>query len=96
MDTLARGEMVEKELDAVLSRKQKIAALERDAEELLRSSATAVPERLRELGPEERQRVYRLLKVRAKARCVGGLELSGVLGAPSLCVASSQPHENGG
>lgn len=80
----------------MLGRKEKIAVLERDAEELLESYAKAMPERLRELGPEERHRVYSLLRVRAKARCDGGLELSGVLGASSLCVTTSQLHCCGG
>jgi hypothetical protein len=87
-------EQARSELEAVLRRKEKIAALERDAEELLESYAEAVPERLRELGPEERRRVYGLLRVRAKARCDGGLQVSGVLGAAlgdsPLCVTTSQ------
>jgi hypothetical protein len=87
-------EQARSELDAVLRRKEKIATLERDAEELLETYAEAVPERLRELGPDERRRVYVLL--RAKARCDGGLEVSGVLGAAlgdsSPCVSTSQFH----
>jgi hypothetical protein len=68
-------EQARSELDAVLRRK-KIAALERNAEELLET--------------------YALLRVRAKARCDGGLEVSGVLGAAlgdsSPCVTTSQFH----
>ena len=42
----------------MLRRREKIAALERATEDVLESYAEAAPERLRELGPEERNRVY--------------------------------------
>ena len=42
----------------MLRRREKMAALSRAAEDLPESYAEAVPERLCELGPEERNRVY--------------------------------------
>ena len=52
-----------------------------------------MPEYIRGLEPQERRRVYQLVKVTAVARCDGGIELSGFLGgAASPCVTPSQFH----
>ena len=55
------------ELEAASYRKEKIAALEADAESLLATYATAIPEHIQSLNAEERHRVYELLDLRATA-----------------------------
>ena len=54
------------ELQAILQRKEKIATLERDAEFILDSYSSIVPGRMESLGPEERHRIYKLLKSAAR------------------------------
>jgi hypothetical protein len=83
---------VKAELEAAFYRKEKIAALEADAENLLDTYATAVPERIQDLNAEERHRVYELLDLRAIARCDGTVELTAPLGRIGLCVNQTQLH----
>jgi hypothetical protein len=64
------------ELEAASYREERIAALEADAESLLNTYATAVPEDIQRLDPEGRHRIYELLDLRAVARCDGTVELS--------------------
>ena len=53
--------------------------LERDKNALLESYAGMAPEALDILTPEERHRVYRMLRLRVMAHVDGTLELSGAL-----------------
>jgi site-specific DNA recombinase len=80
------------ELEAASYRKEKIAALEADAESLLATYATAIPEHIQSLNAEERHRVYELLDLRAVARCDGTVELTAPLGRIGLCVNQTQLH----
>jgi site-specific DNA recombinase len=80
------------ELEATSYRKEKIAALEADAESLLATYATVIPERIQSLSAEERHRVYELLDLRAVARCDGTVELTAPLGRIGACVNQTQLH----
>ena len=53
--------------------------MERDKDAILDSYAGMAPEALETLMPEERHRVYRMLRIRAVAHVDGTLEISGAL-----------------
>jgi hypothetical protein len=55
--------------------------LEQDKDALLRSYVSMVPGALGASIPEERRRVYAMLRLRAVARPNGALEIGGALGA---------------
>ena len=80
------------ELEAAPSRKEKIAALEADAESLLATYATAIPERIQRLNAEAHHRVYELLDLRAVACGDGSVDLTAPLGRIGLCVNQRQLH----
>ena len=54
--------------------------LERDKEELLNYYAGMAPETLEDLSPEERHRLYRMLRLKVVANPNRSLEVSGALG----------------
>ena len=72
-------EIAEEALDALKLQRSKLEALERDAEALLTSYAGMIPERLDELHPEERQRIYKMLRLKVSIYADGCTKLSGVL-----------------
>jgi hypothetical protein len=51
--------------------------LERDKDALLESLVATTPEALDELAPEERHRIYKLMKLKASALIDGGIEVNG-------------------
>jgi hypothetical protein len=57
----------EQELDSLRSRQDRIAELERDSDALIEQLVGLVPNELESLGPEERHRVYKLLRLQAIA-----------------------------
>lgn len=57
-------EAAEEALEALKLKRDRFEALERDDEALLTSYAGMVPEKLGDLFPEERQRVYRMLRLK--------------------------------
>src|SRR3712207_5505101 len=67
------------ELDAIRQRCKRLEELERDRDTLLESYAGAVPEALENLEPEERHRVYEMLRLRVVAHIDGTLEARGIL-----------------
>jgi hypothetical protein len=69
----------QRELAVLTSRKDKVEQLERDAEVLLSSYAEAVPEVLEALNGEERQQVYRMLRLKVRAHTDGITTVSGAL-----------------
>ncbi len=73
-------EEAERELASLQSRQDAIANLERDRDSLMDHYATLVPEALDELSAEERQRVYRILRIGVAVRGNSDLEVSGVFG----------------
>jgi chromosome segregation ATPase len=68
------------ELDAVASRRERVAAIEKDAKAVLRDYAGLMPEALGALAPEERHRVYKMLRLKVLAYPDGSGELNGVFG----------------
>ena len=61
-------------------RTEHLRTLERDREALLQNYAEMMPEALGTLQPEERHRVYNMLRLRTVAFPDGTLEVSGALG----------------
>ena len=80
---LSRGTLLE-ELEGARARRERIGALERDRDALLESCAGAAPESLEHLVPEERNRVYRLLRLGVLVGPDGDLTVSGAPGTASL------------
>ena len=70
----------EKELALVVNKRERLEAMERDADLLLESYATLAPEALDALSPEERRKVYVILKLTVEAVADGGLKISGAFG----------------
>jgi hypothetical protein len=81
--------VAERELRAVRDRAERVAQLELDKETLLASFAGELPAALDDLAPEERQRVYRMLRLRVDAAAGGSLDVSGVFGG-DLGVCTSE------
>jgi len=67
------------ELDAIRQRYERLKELERDRDTLMESYAGAVPEALESLEPEERHRVYEMLRLKVVAHPDGTLEVRGIL-----------------
>jgi hypothetical protein len=67
------------ELDAIRQRCERLKELERDKDTLLESYAGAVSGALESLEPEERHRVYEMLRLRVVAHLDGTLEAHGIL-----------------
>jgi hypothetical protein len=70
-------EGAEEALEALKLKRGKLEALERDAETLLASYADMVPEGLDALSAEERQRVYKMMRLKIYTYANGGTELNG-------------------
>jgi hypothetical protein len=68
-----------KELEALKNRQERLEALERDRDTLLRTYAGLVPEALDALSPEERHRVYKMLRLKVVTKPDRGLEVTGEL-----------------
>ena len=66
-----------RELDALLSRRERLEELEQDKDVLLESYAQMTPEALDALTPNERHRVYGMLGLGATITMDGTLEVSG-------------------
>jgi hypothetical protein len=88
-------------LEAIERRRERIQHLEKNAEEVIRFYAEALPEDLRTLGPEDRREVYRMLRLRIEAYPDGALLASGALDGEqpvftsettSLCCGRSTPR----
>jgi len=73
-----------KELAALEGQTERLQALERDRDALLENYAQMMPEALEVLQPEERHRVYNMLRLRTVAFPDGSLEVSGALGEELL------------
>jgi site-specific DNA recombinase len=71
-------ETAERELDAARARGEALERLERDRDSLLESYAGMVKEALDDFGPEERHRVYKLLRLGVRFRPDWPLEITGV------------------
>jgi hypothetical protein len=82
--------MAEAEIAALAAQEERVEELERDRDALLEFYAGAVPEALDQLDGEERNRVYRMLRLEITPRPDGILDVRGVL-SDSLQIR----HENG-
>src|SRR5215212_10774866 len=71
---------VSDELDAIRQRAERLERLEQDRDALMEFYAGAVPEELERLGPEERRRVYGMLRLEVSASPDGRLEVYGIVG----------------
>ncbi len=69
----------ERELAAIENRRERLELLERDKDEILNSYAKMAPEALDILSPEERRRLYRMLRLKVIANPDRSLEVSGAL-----------------
>jgi hypothetical protein len=71
--------MAEEELAAIRGRKEALEELERDRDALLESYAEMTPEALDNLTPEERRRVYGMLRLRVEVAADGTMVARGIL-----------------
>ncbi|HEX2739069.1 MAG TPA: hypothetical protein VHM69_01380 [Rubrobacter sp.] len=71
--------LAEVELTGLQAREKRAAELERDRDALLRSWASAVPEALEELRGQERNKVYRMLRLEVTPT-TEGFAVTGALG----------------
>lgn len=74
---VAQGEM-----DALRCRQEHVARLQDDADAILERYAGMVPEPLDALAPEERHRVYKMLRLRVLLNADGSTEITGIFGGP--------------
>ena len=75
----------ERELESVRRRRDRIAGLEHDGT-IVEQYAWLIPAELESLAPEERHRVYRLLRLQVVPGQDGNVEMTGVIGpANSIC-----------
>jgi hypothetical protein len=68
------------ELDALAARSERVAGIERDAAAVLRDYAGLMPEALAALAPEDRHRVYKMMRLKVLVYPDGAGELRGVFG----------------
>ena len=80
----ATRQTARRELEAVREWRERRERLESDRDALLESYAGALPGDLGRLGPEERRRIYAMLRLRVLAGSDGAMEVSGVLGGEGL------------
>lgn len=74
------------ELTTLKEGRQRLEELERDGDVLMERYAGAVPEAIENLTPEERYRVYKMLRLNVVAHPDSRLEVTGVLGsAQEVC-----------
>jgi multidrug resistance efflux pump len=75
-----------RELEALAGRRERLEQLEREKDALLENYAVLAPEALEGLEPEERHRIYKMLRLRVIAGLDGGVEVNGAFGgALSVC-----------
>ncbi len=70
------------ELDAKASRSERVAAIEKDAEAVIRDYAGLMPEALGALAPEDRHRVYKMLRLKVRLFADDSMEITGVFPEP--------------
>jgi hypothetical protein len=70
---------VQRELEVLQSRKERLADLEHGREALFERYSGLVPKKLDALDAEERHRLYKMLRLKLITRTEGDLEMSGVL-----------------
>jgi hypothetical protein len=91
-------EIAERELEATRAKGEALARLERDRDALMESYAGMVGEALEELAPEERHRIYKLLRLGVRFRPEWPLEITGIfseVGEEAECDLSSCKPSSG-
>jgi len=84
----------ERALEAIQRRTEHLDRLEQNRNVLLEEYAGAMPEALGTLSPEERHRVYRILRLRVNMAPSGDLEMSGdVMPVPLSRIATPSPPD---
>jgi cell division septum initiation protein DivIVA len=69
-----------RELQALQGRSELLRSLEREKDAIMKRYASMVPEALETLSPQERHRVYRMLRLRVVAHPDDTMEVQGVFG----------------
>jgi site-specific DNA recombinase len=83
----------ERELEALAGQRERLEQLEREKDALLENYAALAPEALESLEPEERHRIYKMLRLRVIVRLEGGVEVNGAFGA-ALSVCELEPSSS--
>ena len=79
-------EAIEKELEAYAQRAKRLKTLEQDRDATLATFVESMPKELDRLAPEERHRVYKMLRLRVDVEGGGQTEISGALtGSKAVC-----------
>lgn len=73
--------MAEHELEMLRNRKGYLRRLEQDRDELLAFLVESAPEALEALVPEDRQQLYKILRLTAVVKPDGSMEISGAFGS---------------
>jgi hypothetical protein len=71
----------EMEIENLRRRLERVEELERNRDTLLDSYVGLMPQRLQELEPKERRRIYSMLRLRLVMDPDGGIEATGIIGA---------------
>jgi site-specific DNA recombinase len=82
----------ERELEAIRNRQERVELLERDKDEILDSYTRLAPEALDGLSPEERHRLYRMLRLKVIINPDRSLEVSGALETELVQLGFVQPE----
>lgn len=83
--------IAERELEALCGRRERIEEMERDRDALLDNYARRAPEALNVLAPEERNQVYRILRLQAAIMMDGMLDVSGTFGEGDVFCPTTTP-----
>jgi hypothetical protein len=75
--------LAQAELESLTRRQEHIEQLEKDREALIRSMAEIIPDALEDLTPQERNKIYRMLRLEA-APFEEGYEVSGAFCSSGL------------
>lgn len=71
--------VAQRELAVAKAHRERLAQLESDAASLIETYSSMVPASLANLTPEDRNQIYRMLRLRADIRTDGEIELRGVI-----------------
>jgi hypothetical protein len=82
-----------RELEALAGQRECLEQLEREKDALLENYAALAPEALESLEPEERHRIYKMLKLRVIVGSDGGFEVNGAFGG-ALSVCELEPSSS--
>lgn len=86
-------EIARRELAALEARRAQLVELERDRDALLERYVETMPRAIDTLTPDERHRVYKMLKLSANVSADGTLEVSGVFGEASVGVIGASEDD---